>query len=524
VQSDFAEWLKSILSGTAIRFVDVWPATNRIPNVIAFESEKLVEIRRQGRTATWLRPQSRLAELFGSNVSWMVDLVEDASKQRSPFELMLPPVRTSTEILNAPNPPTVTHSSVPLFGRGFDSVNVRCTKREELIRHWLPTDREILEELLYQRGLRFKEDEKRACYLPAIKLLGGLDQASSALSGVRGRILQELARGPATVHEIKGRLQLGNGKIQELNRDRYFELMLQYLTPTQTRIGRQRLRHYWRKTLPRDTKLQSLLEHWVSNGILRRLFRIGSCPNCQTTHHEPRIHIARPYQCPGCGASIPMAESQVVEYQLQPILEAALRQGLMPVALTGRFLRNLTSRGFLWLPGLKYSHEGIHGDIDVIASCDGHLVMAECKSRDQSDPSTIEWGKIVEQVMALTSVAKACRVSFVVFASMVDDYPPEIRDRIESLGTADLKVHLLNGDDLEKGHRPIQPKPLPTTVPASLLDFVPDPFPEVTFPRFDEPREIAMGFMTHTIGAVSPPFPGQAEPDDSVPPDKEETE
>ena len=98
---------------------------------------------------------------------------------------------------------------------------------------------------MHQHGLRLKEDEKRACYVPALKLLGGLEQASSTLSGVRGAILQELVRGPATVHEIKGRLQLGKGTIPELNRDDFFETGFQHLTPTQKRVGRQRLRHYY---------------------------------------------------------------------------------------------------------------------------------------------------------------------------------------------------------------------------------------------------------------------------------------
>ena len=303
-----------------------------------------------------------------------------------PFELFLPPRKSTVEVLNAPSPPAITLSLVPLFGLGIDSINVRCTSREELVSHWVPTDREVLEELLYQHGLRFAKDEKRACYLPAIRLLGGLKQASSTLSGVRGSILHQLAKGPATVDEIKGRLRLGNAKIPELNRVGDFEAFFQQLTSTQQRVGRQRLRHHWRRTLPRDASLHPLLEHWVSNSILRRRWRIGSCPVCQTTHHEDSLEITRAYRCPGCGANIPIPEFLIVEYQLHPILETSLNQGLTPVALTGNFLRNLTHRGFRWLPGLKYTLQGVSGDIDVVASCDGHLVLAECKTLDRVGP------------------------------------------------------------------------------------------------------------------------------------------
>ena len=115
----------------------------------------------------------------------------------------------------------------------------------------------------------------------------------------------------------------------------------------------------------------------------------------------------------------------------------------MPVALTGNFLRNLTHRGFLWLPGLKYSREAIHGDIDIVASCDGHLVLAECKTRDQSDPSKVEWPKIIDQVKALASVGRTCSASFVLLASMIDAYPLSVLDEVVAIAGPDLPIHLL---------------------------------------------------------------------------------
>ena len=61
----FAEWLRVSLEGTAVKFVDVWPPTNRVPNVTAFESEKLIEIRREGRRVTWLRLSLRWLPISG---------------------------------------------------------------------------------------------------------------------------------------------------------------------------------------------------------------------------------------------------------------------------------------------------------------------------------------------------------------------------------------------------------------------------------------------------------------------------
>ena len=516
-QREFAEWLKPHLDESNIRFVDVWPARHRIPVVTAFESEKLIEVRRQGRRAAWLRPQSQVAEMFGSDVSWMVDLVDEPSKKRSPFELFLPPGNTTVEILNAPSPPTVHHSLVRVYGLGVDSINIRCNNKEELVSHWLPTEEEILEERVHAHGPRIRKDEKRSCYLPAIKLLGGLEQASSTLSGKRGAILQELANGPASEHELKGRLQLGKGKIPELTRDKDFEFLLQQLTPVQKRIGRRRLQHYWRRTLPANSKLQSLLEHWVSNSILRRVWRIGPCPTCQTTHRESRLNVGRPYKCSGCSSTIALPESFVVEYELQPILYTALKEGLRPVALTGNFLKNLTHKGFLWLPGLKYTDQNVDGDLDIVASCDGHLVLAECKLRDESDPQEIEWSKILDQIRAMAKIGRTCKAELIVFASLLPDYPQSFLAEVATIAGDDLRIEVLNREDLENGHRWIHDEKLSMPYPLPLRDLIPDRIHEEPVPKFDEPRVIETGGFTITVGSVPPPPSGPSDRDGSAP-------
>jgi hypothetical protein len=184
----------------------------------------------------------------------------------------------------------------------------------------------------------------------------------------------------------------------------------------------------------------------------------------------------------------------------------ALEEGLIPVALTGHFLRNLTCRGFLWLPGLRYTHSGVPGDIDIVASCDGHLVLAECKSRDQSDPSTIEWPKIVDQVRTLAVVGRACRASFVVFSSMIDQHPTSILGEITSIGGSDLPVHVLSKTDLEEGYRWVKEDRFTMPYPLPLDDLLPEAFPEVAPPQFDKPREIMTAGMIQSIGPIHPPL------------------
>jgi hypothetical protein len=56
----------------------------------------------------------------------------------------------------------------------------------------------------------------------------------------------------------------------------------------------------------------------------------------------------------------------------------AVREGIVPVLPARRFLSNWTNTGLFWLPGMKFRHQ--HGDVDLLACCDGRLVFCECKT------------------------------------------------------------------------------------------------------------------------------------------------
>ena len=258
-QADLANRLRREFGGSPIKYVDVWPETNKLPTVVPFEREELVVVQRSGQRVTWQQPASALAELFKSRISWMVDLLEDHRDRRSPFELCLPANSTTYDVLNAPGPPTVNHSIVQKFAWGTDSISVHCEKRDEMVSHWLPSSREILEEMLAAHGLEPVKDEKRACYKPALKVLGGFGQASLAFSGKKGSILQALAKGPARLDELLALMKLGNGRLPELDRSKYLDILFQNLSPTKQRVADRRFRRFWSRTLPSEDKLGGAL-------------------------------------------------------------------------------------------------------------------------------------------------------------------------------------------------------------------------------------------------------------------------
>ena len=67
---------------------------------------------------------------------------------------------------------------VPTFGFGTDALRVHCTMESEVIRLHLPSDEEILEEVLFEAGIRPVHDEKRAVYRPALERFSGLNKAA----------------------------------------------------------------------------------------------------------------------------------------------------------------------------------------------------------------------------------------------------------------------------------------------------------------------------------------------------------
>ena len=250
----------------------------------------------------------------------------------------------------------------------------------------------------------------------------------------------------------------------------------------------------------------ALLEHWVSHRILRREWQIGPCASCQGTFPETQLTITRPYRCPGCGSVIAVPRKARVAYSPHPMLKIALDQGLRPVALTGRFLRNLSHRGFLWLPGLKYVHSGLSGDLDIVASCDGHIVFAECKNLEDTPPDRVAWPDLITQFQATAEIAKQCDASIVVFSSLLSEYPPRFVEEAEQLGCDNLSVLLLNKDDLEAGLRQRHNPRFANPVFWTIDDFVKERLPEIPTPTFKEARLVETGIGTWTFGAQENPF------------------
>lgn len=524
--------LQSSLADSAIEYVDYMPPGNRLPGVVAFEQTMTWPAELRGQQLTLVPPALKTFSTRSSE-SWFVDILKDNKTGRAVRDMQLPESTVIPEILNAPCPPSFRRSIVPQFGDGVESINVFCSSNKEVVDLQIPTATEVLEEILREHGYGIIPDEKRSSYLPVIKRFGGLHMAATAMSGQAGQVLEVLrsgrlptakrqaegddarhqsvlvAQGHAlTPREIMGRGKFGKGALGDVHYLDGIQQMLRQESDRVKRIGIARFRRYARRQVPEEMTLQALLEHWAEKAVLARKWKVGPCPRCRRASTVGVINLRESPLCKHCGSRVPMSEWTKIAYALEPSVRHALSEGLAPVAMTGRFLRNMTSKGFFWLPGIKYERATSRGDIDVVACCDGVLVFGECKKHTSTPPDAASWTRTTDQFLNLASVAIECGASLVTLSALVDSFPGEVQHRIESELSGRISFLFLNKADLEKGRRASQPDKEWQTI--QLNDLLPSQFPEVKAEKTPGVRRIDLGWAVVEQG--TPRKPDNSEP------------
>jgi len=451
---EFADQLLPALSGSPIKMVDYQRPKNSLPTVVAYEYETIWPVGIKRRHLTFQPPRPRaFGENLGNSRSWIVDLIKDVRTGRAVKDLQLPPNPVVSELLNGPCPPTFEFSAIRRTGDGTDCINVRCSGSKEVLKLFLPTSEEILGEILREHGIELVHDEKRSSYLPVIRRFGGLHLACLALSSQSGSILQALADGPKTLEEIKGACQLGSGTLSGESYVQQVEKTFPNQNERMNRLVRRRFLQYAKRSTPEVLTLPFLLEYWADRAIVTRHWRIGPCRRCKQKYFVSDLDIQRRIVCTNCGHRISLPSKLPIGYSLHRAVQHAIAEGVIPVALTGRFLRGLTSNGFFWLPGVKFREGNSRGDIDILACCDGHLVLAECKCLRNTPGEVVKWDTILTQFLGTVAIAKRCKASLVVLAALVDSYPESLQSQIAAEIGDTIPYLLLNKVDLETGHK-----------------------------------------------------------------------
>jgi hypothetical protein len=496
----FAEKFEGALVGTVIESVDYDPPKNRLPVVVASEYETTWPVDIAGRKLTIQPPKTKAFAEFrlgAERKAWFVDLIRDMGTGRAVKELQLPSSSVVFELLNGPCPPSFEHIKPPRVGDGTDSINIRSSGKKEVVDVYLPTAEEIFEEIVREHGFEPKWDEKRSAYLPVIKRFGGLHRAAAAFSDRSGAVLAALQNKEKTLAEIRGTCQMGADSALGQSYVERTAWLFGAESERIKRIGQRRFARYARNQAPENLRLSSVLEFWADRSIVKRRWRIGPCSHCNQLFFEAHLDIRGRISCPACGHRIRLPEKVPLAYSLDDAVRHAMSEGVVPVVLTGRFLQNMTNKGFFWLPGMKYQHGSESGDIDLLACCDGLLVFCECKTRSKLNEETIQeinWDGIVDQFVVLSNTAEKCKADVVVLASLVNEYPAAVRERVKAVIGNRIQYLLLDKKDLENGFRKLPAEGKLGRL--TLHHLMRNPFPEKPRQRSPKPHSIQFGWGT----------------------------
>lgn len=432
-----------------ITYVDVMEPPQGIPLVIPYNTEVYRRLITSGNVVLVEEANLFYKDYLPSSAAWMCDLVKDARTGRQPYDLCIPPRMSSIQVLNSPNPPQL-RLGTNTVGLGCDSINVRLVKSENTTSFRVPTSEELLEEILVELGVQPLKDEKRTRYVQAMAILGGFSEAAILLSGDSLRIIEVLRNNKLTFGQIKGKAKLG--KAQTKPTPLFLELTKDFPQHSKN-IAERRYAEYSKRNLSRHATAEEIIEKLVERGVLKRKWKLDNCPFCEKVYWVDDLKINGPMVCPGCQRTIPLKDKFELGYELNELVGLAIEEGIVPVVLTARFLKHLTSSGFQWISGVKCSWKSGKSDLDIFSCCDGHLVAAECKTLDKIGNKSKTWKEIADQLDRQIDLLISCGVEVLVIGAMCTEFPKWFIKRVINSCRRDISSVFLTRDDLLSGER-----------------------------------------------------------------------
>ena len=434
-------------------YVDV-KVNNSISSITFYEKEETITltVNENEVTVPYISPAFTKLPLHST---WCCDLVKEQDTLRYPFELSLPKTKTIVNLLNLPSGSFVNFYNVIGYGREFISTIFSTNKDQRPLRFYLPTDREIFEIILSSAEVKIKKDEKNIRYSETLKLFSDLSSACFALTGISGKIINALAHKPLTYNELCGAAQLGKNKTKKVLPE-IATMFLNDLYGTPKGIAEKRMHLSHSKVLTKNTPANEALEILTSMRVIRRKWKISPCLSCDKSYWVSHLDITKPIFCPGCDNLIHLKDKMDIGYELNELVRlSVVEEGITPVLLTARFLKNLTNHGYIWYPGAKVQFDKQDTDLDLLACCDASFVTGECKSLSGST-SQAKWNEIRDQLILPIEVAKKCGFSVFFVSSFTDNYSRKFKADLKKIAGDNLKLLFICGKDLEQGYSEVK--------------------------------------------------------------------
>lgn len=398
-----------------VEHVDIWFDDFRINPIRVYETESSEELRFEDRRYRLKTPAPSFAEHIRDG-EWVIDvrMDEGGSGARSTF---LPPTYSGLTALLSGNPPDWVVKS-----RGFSArmsagqiSNLVCAE-QEFLRGKLPSDDEIFSSLFDNKRYRATQTDKCRYARGVTSLIGGLEELKIWREGGVRDLFYAMKDGRSSYTPKE---------------------MMGWLRP---------------KSDSSD-KAHSMVTDLALKKVFLRGYKL-QCPACDLTRWYPVSDLAETMPCAGCLTLLQPHVEVAFRYRLNDLVARGLDQGTMSLMLTALFLQSLARDSFMYVPGLEV-FQTRRIDVDIAASCDGHLVLAECKDlRGGASAKTIE--DVISQFADLIAVASDVGAAMAILSILQPSASAELSKKVEMLGKKwrrTIAVHLLTGKELERGHR-----------------------------------------------------------------------
>ncbi len=198
--------------------------------------------------------------------------------------------------------------------------------------------------------------------------------------------------------------------------------------------------------------------------ILLRGYNVP-CPVCGLEEWYELNAFSEQMQCAGCRSIFQPPIHLVFAYKVNQLFLDSENQGVIAVLLT-MFLLHNTAQDFLhWQADVKLRRENTSIELDIIAMCDGVLVIAECKNRylpyqqpketdsDYEIKKNEAIEKLKEQLNKEILVSQKLGAHLFLFASLEENAPTEILDFIQDANekNSGMCIRSVSADELKNG-------------------------------------------------------------------------
>ncbi|MBN8591095.1 MAG: NERD domain-containing protein [Anaerolineae bacterium] len=195
-----------------------------------------------------------------------------------------------------------------------------------------------------------------------------------------------------------------------------------------------------------------LVQGLAGNKILLRGYQL-KCPTCGLESWYNLGHMREHMLCEGCQTRYQLPLQVDFVYKLNRLFTDKYNQGVVTVLLSLLLLKQTSRDGLIWQADVNLKKNDQEVEIDVIAMCDGALILIECKNsflpfNDGKNKANYDIKRdkavkdLVNQLDRQIAIAHKLEAHLFLFATLEDDVPDEVKDFLHEQDSKHNKMRI----------------------------------------------------------------------------------